>query len=333
MGRRNEGYGSPMPAGFVSVWTVIGRITVAMTLFAACTADSATPTAWVQRASMGIARSEIPAAVVEGTIYLPGGLVPTAQGVGAAASVERYGVDADAWDSVADLPAPRHHSMSVAFEGRVYVLGGFGNGVDPWATGWVFDPQTNVWTDIADLPVAVGAGAAVEIDGLIYVVGGVPIGNSLFVYDPTADIWDILPSMTQAREHTAAVAFDGDLWVLGGRWDAEMLSGVEVFDPQSGTWSSGPAMQEARSGFGATVLGGSIFVAGGEVFDQSNGFQATALDSVERFGGAAWTSAESLPRELHGVPLVTSGDSIYLLGGSIEAAAADNTGEVWSLQP
>jgi hypothetical protein len=30
---------------------------------------------------------------------------------------------------------------------------------------------------------------------------------------------------------------------------------------------------------------------------------------------------------------VTVGDRIYLLSGSIEAAAADNTGEVWSLQP
>ena len=282
---------------------------------------------------MEIARSETPAAVIDEMIYVSGGLVPTAQGVGVAASVERYRSDTDSWDSVADLPAPRHHSMSVAVDGLVYLLGGFGDGFDPWATAWVFEPQPNGWGEIAALPVAVGAGAAVEIEGIIYLAGGVPNGTSLYAYDPAADTWETLAPMAQAREHTAAVAFDGDLWVLGGRWEDEMLESVEVFDTDSGTWSSGPSMQEARSGFGATVLDDSIFVAGGEVFDQSNGFVATALDSVERFDGEVWTFIATLPRRIHGVPLVTVGDSIYLLGGSIEAAAVDNNGEVWSLQP
>ena len=282
---------------------------------------------------MAIARSEIPAAVIEGEIYVPGGLVSTAQGVGVAASVEQYRADTDTWESIADLPAPRHHSMSVALGGKVFVIGGFGDGLDPWATAWVLEPETSTWHEIADLPASVGAGAAVEIDGLLYVVGGVPSGTSLYVYDPAADNWDSLAPMTHAREHTAAVAFDGDLWVLGGRWQEEMLSSTEVFDIETGSWSDGPAMLEARSGFGATVLGDRIFVAGGEIFDQSNGFTATALDSVERFDGEAWRLAPPLPRRLHGFPLATVGDSIYLLSGSIEPAAANNTGEVWSLRP
>ena len=282
---------------------------------------------------MEIARSETPAAVIDETIYVPGGLVSTAQGVGVAASVERYRSDTNTWDSVAEMPAPRHHSMSVAVDGLVYVLGGFGDGFDPWATGWVFEPQPNGWSEIADLPLSVGAGAAVEIEGIIYVVGGVPLGTSLYAYDPRDDIWETLAPMAQAREHTAAVVYEGDLWVLGGRWEDAMLNSVEIFDTESGAWTSGPSMQEARSGFGATVLGGRIFVAGGEVFDQSNGFVATALDTVEQFDGETWTFVEPLPRHLHGVPMVTVGDSIYVLSGSIEAAAANNTGEVWSLQP
>jgi hypothetical protein len=282
---------------------------------------------------MRIARSEIPAAVVEGDIYVAGGLVPTAQGVGVAASVERYRADADTWESVIDLPAPRHHSMSVAVGGMVYVLGGFGDGFDPWATAWVLNSETNSWREIADLPASVGAGAAVVVDGLVYVVGGVPSGTSMSVYDPAADSWETLAPMSQAREHVAAVAFDGDLWVLGGRWQEEMLNSTEVFDTETGSWSDGPAMLEARSGFGAAVLGDSIFVAGGEIFDQSVGFTATALDSVERFDGEAWAFTQPLPYRLHGFPLAAVGDSIYLLSGSIEPAAANNTGEVWSLRP
>ena len=282
---------------------------------------------------MEIARSEIPAAVVGKTIYVPGGLVSTAQGVGVAASIEVYHAATDEWKPAADLPAPRHHSMAAVVDGLVYVVGGFGDAFDPWATGWVYEPQPNGWSEIADLPLSVGAGAAAEIEGIIYVAGGVPLGTSLYAYDPIADTWATLPPMTQPREHTAAVAFAGDLWVLGGRWDEAMLDTVEIFDPDTGSWSGGPSLQEARSGFGATVLGDNIYVAGGEIFDQSDGFAAMALDTVERFDGNGWTFGEPLPRRLHGAPLTTVGESIYLLSGSIEAAAASNTGEVWSLQP
>ena len=332
MGRRNEGYGSLMTAGFASAWRGFGRALTAGTLLIACTAEPA-PSSWVQRTSMEIARSEIPAAVVGETIYVPGGLVSTAQGVGVAASLEVYHAGTDTWKSAADLPAARHHSMSVAVDGLVYLVGGFGDAFDPWATGWVFEPEPSGWSEIADLPLSVGAGAAAEIEGIIYVAGGVPLGTSLYAYDPLSDTWATLPSMTQPREHTAAVTFQGDLWVLGGRWDEAMLDTVEIYDPETGSWSSGPSLQEARSGFGATVLGDNIYVAGGEVFDLSDGFVATALDTVEHFDGEQWTFIEALPRRLHGAPLVTVGDRIYLLSGSIEAAAADNTGEVWSLQP
>src|SRR5688572_1266102 len=101
-----------MPAGSVVLLTVIGRMLVVMTVFAACTADPPTSTAWIQQSSMEIARSETPAAVDERAIYIPGGLISTPQGTGVAASVERYSPDDDSWDSVSDLPAPRHHSMS-----------------------------------------------------------------------------------------------------------------------------------------------------------------------------------------------------------------------------
>ena len=332
MGRRNEGYGSLMTAGFASVLSFFGLALAALTLFAACTPDPS-PSSWVQLTSMEIARSEISAAVIGETIYVPGGLVSTAQGVGVAASMEIYDSGADTWGSAADLPAPRHHSMSVAVDGLVYLLGGFGDSFDPWATGWVFEPQPNGWGEIANLPLSVGAGAAAEIEGIIYVAGGVPLGTSLYAYDPRADTWGTLPSMTQPREHTAAVAFEGDLWVLGGRWEEAMLNSVEIFDTETGSWSGGPSMQEARSGFGATVLGDSIYVGGGEVFGQSNGFASTALETVERFDGERWTFVEPLPRPLHGAPLVTVGATIYLLSGSIEAATANNTGEVWSFRP
>lgn len=107
-----------------------------------------------------------------------------------------------------------------------------------------------------------------------------------------------------------------------------MLNTVEVFDPATGTWTSGPSLSEARSGFGATVIGDRIVVAGGEVFSPTK-----ALASTEIMAEGAWLPGEPLPGPLHGVPLVTVGELVYVIGGSVTAAAVDNLGEVWSLRP
>ena len=87
-------------------------------------------------------------------------------------------------------------------------------------------------------------------------------------------------------------------------------------------------MAEARSGFGATVVGERIVVAGGEVFSPTK-----ALASTEILADGEWSRGEPLPHPLHGIPLVTVGERIYLIGGSTTAAAVDNPGEVWSLRP
>lgn len=296
-------------------------------LAVACTRDPVEDSTWDSHPDMSIARSEHPAAVLDGVIYVLGGLVSTPQGVAATTSVERYLVAEERWDSAADLPEARHHSMATTSSGRVYLIGGFDRtSFNPIASTWTFDPSTNQWSALADLPVALGAGAAVSLDGLIYVVGGVPTGSSLAVYDPSTGIWEQLSAMANPREHVAAVIYDDKIWVLGGRWEGAMLQSVEIFDPATGKWSAGPDMLEARSGFGAVPVGDSIIVAGGEVFDPTR-----ALDSVEIFDGSAWHSADSLPVPLHGLPLATVDNQVFALSGSRQAAGVDNTGEVWSL--
>jgi N-acetylneuraminic acid mutarotase len=283
---------------------------------------------WQAEPVMDVARSENPAAVLEGAIYTLGGLVSSPQGMGATNTVERYQPGSAGWEAVTSLPAGRHHSMAVVHDGRLYHLGGMDNsGFNPVATSWVLDPE-NGWTEIAELPEPVGAGAATVIDGTIYVAGGVAGGASLFAYDAASDSWTTLAEMAQHREHTAAVALDGKLWVLGGRWGPEMLSSVEIYDPVAGIWSSGPAMSEARSGFGATVIGATIVVAGGEVFSPTK-----ALSTTEILREGSWTPGAPLPYPLHGVPLVTVAEVVYVIGGSTTAADVDNRGEVWSLRP
>lgn len=287
------------------------------------------PASWERRADLTMARSEMPAAVLNGRIYVLGGLVPDLGGTGSTSTGEVYDPATGRWAAIADMPAPRHHMMAAALGGFVYAMGGFDEtGFNPVDTVWRYLPDSDSWETRASLPAPVGAGAAAVIDDRIFLVGGVSAGISAYAYDPDGDSWSELPAMTVSREHVAAVARDGRLWVMGGRWQGAMHASVVVLDPATGEWVPGPDMQEARSGFGAALVGGSIVVAGGEVFEPT----VRALDGVEALD-QTWASLGTAPTPIHGVPLAVVDDTVYLIGGSVEAAAANNTVAVWAYVP
>jgi N-acetylneuraminic acid mutarotase len=288
---------------------------------------------WVEGATMRVARSEHPAVVLDGRIVIMGGLIETGVGqTGVTPSVEAYDPVTDSWSDLPDLPAPRHHAMAAVVDDRLFFIGGYDEaGFNPTVDVWELSGDT--WVERANLPTPVGAAAAVVLDGLIYIVGGVP-NSGLFVYDPAADAWTELEEPSEKREHLAAVALEGEVWAIGGRWEVFAVRTVEIYDPVSDSWRDGPQMIQARSGFGATVVDGMVMVAGGEVFEP-----VQALDTVEVLGmmlsenNTGWLRSVELPMGLHGNPLVTIGDQVYLPGGSIEAAAVDNPGQLFFITP
>lgn len=287
------------------------------------------PSLWEERSGiMPTPRSENAAAVIDGLIYIPGGndvdSLPTD-------SLEVYDPQTDTWAVRAPMPEPRHHMMTASYNGRLYAFGGvYQQG--PLTTAWVYNPATNAWAAIADLPEPRQAGAAVTLDDAIYIVGGTGSSRALLRYNPASNSWDELAPLITTREHNQAVALDGKIYALAGRWFPGIgdLATTEIYDPTTDEWTHGPVMLEPRSGFAASVRDGKIYVAGGEVFGSGFPFAIRTVEVLDPAVGE-WVAGSPLPLTLHGVPMVTVDETIYILGGSLVATEAINRGEVYVL--
>jgi N-acetylneuraminic acid mutarotase len=281
---------------------------------------------WGEGATQSPARSEMPAAVVNGRIYVPGGF-------GGETVMQAYDPASGGWIDLAPLPAGRHHLMAAAFNGKVYVFGGAqAGGWNPTATTFVYDPALNTWAELAPMPEPRVSGAAVTLGNKIYIVGGVGQTSALLEFDPAANAWRTLAALSQPREHVAAAALDGEVYAIGGRWGGlGELSTVEIYSPANAAWRIGPSLLRPHAGFSAAALDGRILAAGGEIIMTGN----ATLTTFEVFDpqAQAWSAGPDLPYPIHGVAAAAAGGRFYLLGGSSRAGAIENFGRVMIYSP
>ena len=280
---------------------------------------SAAGDAWSPGAPMPTARSEIALAVLDGRIYVAGGLAQ----FGTTAAFQVYDPAADRWQKLTSLPERRHHAGLAALGGRVYLTGGYRDlsFSDPGRQTWAYDPAADRWHQVADMPGPRAAHAMAALGDRLYVVGGVgPDPAAVWAYDPSADRWSAsaapLPTL---REHLVAVALDDRLYVIGGRWrGVGNLATVEIYDPRVDSWTRGADMPTPRGGLAAAAFGGQVHVTGGEAFDPRRTFDA---HEVYDPASGRWSTAPPLPVARHGLASGAVAGKWYVIGGGEKAAA------------
>lgn len=292
------------------------------------------PTGIWQEASavMENPRSEMPGVTLDGKIYVPGGLDNR---IFSTPDLEAYDPATDTWQTLSPMPEFRHHHMAAAFEGKLYVFGGYETSFNTVRdTVFVYDPAEDAWQELDPMPAPMAAGTALVIEDAIYLVPGIGLSHTmpLWRFDPAAHSWETLATPAEVRDHSAAVFLDGKIYLLGGRnFEAGDLASIEIYDLESDTWSAGTPMNQARAGFRAAVIDEKIYVTGGELLTGTS----EALDSMEIYDPETdtWTDGSSLPRGLHGHPMVVLDGVLYILGGSNIAGSIGNEGRVYIYQP
>ena len=271
-------------------------------------------TGWRTIAPAPTARQQVPAATLNGAVWLLGGLTNH----GSTDTVEGFDLVTKTWKTGPKLPAPLHHSMAVNYRDELVVLGGWiPEGSDPSA---VTSKRVYVlrdgatWEELPPLRHARVAGAAGVVDGKIVVVGGQADGQLVReteVFDGKA--WRDGAPMPTPREHLGAAADREYLYAVGGRElsSDKNVAAFERYDAESDSWKELPDMPTARGGIAATVAGDHFVVAGGE---EPTSVRAT----VESFDISAgrWAKLPDLPTARHGAGVASIGTRVFVVGGA-----------------
>src|SRR4026208_2550242 len=213
------------------------------------------------------------------------------------------------WKKAAPFPEPDEELYGVACNGKMYVIGGWGDGKARGAN-YEYDPATDQWTKKKPMPHPAHHAALASANGKIYVSGGfippentqIPTGGAwqpiedMWEYDPAADSWKALPPMPPKRGAAVAAEAGGKIYVVGGATTVEgskdpfftfmgparVLSTNEVYDPATNKWQSRKPMSAPRTRACGGVGNGKIYVSGGRT---GHGFilSATNTDVVEEY--------------------------------------------------
>jgi N-acetylneuraminic acid mutarotase len=250
-------------------------------------------------------------------------------------TVEVYNTATKVWSELAGggMSRARKFSASTVYKGKLYMVGGWNEGVLRCVE--VYDFATQQWSPLpTEMATARSSHGAVVCKDKLYVVGGQDAEDtelaSVEVYDFATETWSILPApMPQARTeiNNAVVQHKGKLYVVGGGCAGEYLQSVAVYDIAAEAWSVLPAdMMVHRQRHAAAVHCNKIYVLGG----MDEGY--TALRSVEVYDIATgqWSMmpvAMNVARSTFAAAV--HGDNLYAIGGF--DADAQHTMEVLAL--
>ena len=221
--------------------------------------------AWVPAASMGTARSEHDATLLQsGKVLVVGG--PDA-------TVEIYDRATDTWSPGAPMSGPRKGQTTTLLpSGKVLVVGGE---AALGATVEIYDPALDTWTLAAPMSVRrEGHTATLLPSGKVLVTGGAVHAYSTpssFVlmtelYDPATDTWTPAAPLAHGRQgSTATLLPNGTVLIADGTFEPEPPGSCEIYDPGSNTFSpTGALLTPHVTPRAALLQNGKVLVAGGD---------------------------------------------------------------------
>ncbi|MDR2700341.1 MAG: hypothetical protein LBC12_06005 [Nitrososphaerota archaeon] len=196
------------------------------------------------------ARAGLGVVTVDEKIYAIGGYAVN-ESYEYVGTTERYDPKTDTWVTLTPMPTPRGYFAIVAYEDKIYCIGGE-EGVSrvrgrPFRVGGcvneVYDTATNSWSTKASMPLGGADLQAGVVDGKIFVINGC----DLHMYDPIANFWTNktrMPATPAMPASLVSAVVDDKIVVigiftifnLGFEYEGQRIM---VYDPKIDMWSEG----------------------------------------------------------------------------------------------
>ena len=161
--------------------------------------DVATNT-WSSKPAMIEARHGFAAGVIDGKLYVAGGIGSNSPRETAEVFDPTANQGAGAWSALPPMPSARAYANGVVLNGKLYVIGGISSDGSLSAIVRVFDPATNTWSTSNDIPTPRVAAMAATANNRIYYIGG-----SRDFGSPSAEVHSFSPAIAGDTERFVRV--------------------------------------------------------------------------------------------------------------------------------
>lgn len=224
------------------------------------------------------------------------------------------------WTFRAPMPTSRAGLALVAFDGRIFAIGGVRANNKATRLVEIYDPAADSWSEGAAKPTATANIAGAVIDNKIYIPGGCTntgqAVDALEIYQPKTDSWSRGEPMPEPRCGYGLAILDGTLYLFGGWNGADFEDTVFAFSPQKNAWKIlDSPMPQPKGYVGAAALNNTIYVVGG--YNGKTEFNQTHIFDPST---GAWTEKAPLNEKRGGVGLIGAANNLYAIGGGWDKA-------------
>ena len=233
------------------------------------------------------------------------------------------------WQALPDMPVGKWEPGVVVLDDKLYIFGGYTDGVVSSKRSEVFDPSDNSWTLIQELPSAITHMNMVLDGRTVWFAGGFKDGYKghaiaeVWNYDVDLDRYTAAPLLPKPRAGGGLAVVNGQLHYFGGLMaDRDTDSGdhwmldLEGWMQGSATWTHAAPMPAPRNQFSTVVFDGRIYAVGGQFHHDSVQLDQPRTDIYDPVTDT-WSSGPDLPKghsHAEGATFVHDGN-IYMIGG------------------
>lgn len=249
------------------------------------------------------------------------------------------GQNPGSWQALADMPVGKWEPGTVVLDDKLYVFGGYTDGVVSSKRSEIFDPSDNSWTLIQELPSAITHMNMVLDGRIVWFAGGFKDGYrghaiaEVWSYDIDVDRYTAAPLLPGPRAGGGLAVLDGKLHYFGGLMaDRDTDSGdhwvldMEDWARGSASWSHAAPMPVPRNQFSTVVFDNKIYAIGGQFHHDSEQLDQPRTDIYDPQTDS-WSSGPTLPKghsHAEGATFVHDG-KIYMIGGHTTPAGGSKS--------